>query len=121
MTTTSGFDGIDVADQVSNGDVRRGKFLYVTFFRREICDPSGFAALRDQIVAAAADRSIRVVVNFAPGNVRHARVEQRSESAKDAAFGLAAQSEKNEIVSRKNGIHDLGDDGVIVTDDARKN
>ena len=47
MTTTSSFDGIDVADQVSDGDVGRGKFLYVALFRREIRDCCGFAALRD--------------------------------------------------------------------------
>src|SRR6266700_3457932 len=60
-------------------------------------------------------------MNLAASYVGRVRVEQRSESAKNAAFGLAAQTQKNEIMARKNGIHDLRDNGVVITDDAGEN
>jgi hypothetical protein len=46
------------------------------------------------------------------------RIEERRKGAQDAAFGLAAQAEQNEVVARKNGVHDLRHDGVVVADDA---
>src|SRR6266699_2060318 len=100
MTTTSGFDGIDVADQVSDGDVRRCKFLDVAFFRREICDCGGFATLRDQIAAAAANGGIWVVMNLTAGDVGHVRIKQRSEAAENAAFGLSSKTQQYEIMTR---------------------
>ena len=60
-------------------------------------------------------------MNLAASDVRRVRVEQRSESSKDAALGLATQSKKNEIVTRENCVHDLRNDRVVVTDDAREN
>ncbi len=49
------------------------------------------------------------------------RIEQRRQGAQDAAFGLAAQAEQNEIVPRKNSVHDLRHDRVFIADDAGKN
>ena len=59
-------------------------------------------------------------MNLASGQIRHLRIEQRRQRSQDAAFGLAAQSEQNEIVARKNGVDDLRHDRVVVADDARK-
>ena len=77
MTSASGLDGINVTDQVSDRDVWRGEFFNVALFRREICNGSGLAALCNQFAAAAANGSIRVVVNLAAGDVRRVRIEQR--------------------------------------------
>ncbi len=49
------------------------------------------------------------------------RIKQRRQGAQDAAFGLAAQTEQNEIVARENGVHDLGHHGVVIADDAGEN
>ena len=57
-------------------------------------------------------------MNLAAGNVGHLRIEQRRERAQDAALGLSAQSEQDEIVARKNGVDDLRNDGVVIADDA---
>src|SRR5690348_8321183 len=113
MTTASSFDGVDVADQICDGDVGGGEFFNVALFWREVCDGCGLAALGNQFAATAADRHVRTVMNFAAGDIRHQRIEQRSESAKDAAFGLTAKTEKNEIMPRQNGVYDLRDDGIV--------
>ena len=114
-------DGIDVADQVGDGDIGGGQLFHVALFRREIGDGSGVAVLGDLVAAAAANRSVGIVVNLATGNVRRLRIEQRGQSAQDAALGLAAQSQQNEIMARKNGVDDLRHDRVVVSDDAGEN
>ena len=76
---------------------------------------------RNQFAAAPADRRVRIVVNLAAGDVGHLRIEQRGQGAQDAALGLAAQSQQNEIVARKNRIDDLRHDRVVISDDAGEN
>ncbi len=73
-----------------------------------------------QLAAAAADGHIRIVVDLAAAQVGHVRVEQRSKRTQNAALGLAAQSQQNEIVPRKNCVDDLRHDGVVIADDAGK-
>ena len=77
-----------------------------------------FAALGDQVAAALAERIVGVVANFAAGNVGHLLVEQGCERAQDAALGLAAQAEQDEVLPGKNGVDDLRDDRVFIADDA---
>ena len=57
-------------------------------------------------------------MDLAPGHVGSERVEQSREHADKARLGLPAQPEKNEIVTRENGVHDLGHDCVVVAYDA---
>ena len=121
VAAAGGFDGIDVADQVGDGDVRRGEFFHVAVVGREIRNGSGVAEARDFFAAAAADGRVGIVANLAAGQIRHVRIEQRRQGAQDAAFGLAAQAEQNEIVPRENGIDDLRNNGVVVADDAGEN
>jgi len=59
-------------------------------------------------------------VNFAAGDERHLRVEQRGQRAKDPALGLTAQAKQDEIVPGKNGIDDLGHHRVFVPYDPGK-
>ena len=47
MATASGFDGINVADEISDGDIWSREFLDKAFFRRQICDGGGFATMGD--------------------------------------------------------------------------
>src|SRR3981081_1188310 len=60
-------------------------------------------------------------MNFASSEIWHLGVEKSGESAQDATFSLAAQSQQNEIVAGENRIDDLGYDSVFITDDAGKN
>ena len=113
-------DGIDVADQVGDGDVGRGQLLHVALIGREIGDRRVVAQPRNFVAAAPADRRVRIVVNFAAREIRHVRIEQRRQRAQDAALRLTAQPQQNEIVARKNGVDDLRHDRVVVADDAGK-
>jgi len=45
-------------------------------------------------------------------------VEERGEGAEDARLGLSAEAEEDEVVAGEDGVDDLGDDGVVVADDA---
>ena len=60
-------------------------------------------------------------MDLAARNVGHLRVEQRSQSAQDAALRLPAQSQQNEVVARKNRVDDLRHHGIVIADDAREN
>ena len=72
VSATRGFDGIDVADQVGDGDVRRRQFFHISLVGRQVGDRRVVAMLGDQVAAAAADRSVGIVVNLASGDVGHA-------------------------------------------------
>jgi len=113
-------DGVDVAYQVGDSDVRRGQLLHVPVVAGEVCDGSRVALLGDQLATALAQRPIRIVPDFAAGNVGHAFVEQRGERAQDAALGLAAQPQQDEVLLRQHSIDDLRNHRVLVADDAGK-
>src|SRR5262249_855308 len=59
-----------------------------------------------------------IVVNLAPREVGHLGIEQRRQRAQDAAFGLAAQPQQDEIVARKDSVHQLRHHCVVIADDA---
>jgi len=46
--------------------------------------------------------------------------EESSQHPYEACFGLAPQTEQNEIVFGENRVHNLGHDSVFITDDARE-
>ncbi len=73
MPAARRFDGIDVANQVSDGHVRRGQLFHVAIFGREISDGRIVAFARDQLAAALADRIVRIVVDLAAGDERQMR------------------------------------------------
>ena len=93
-----GLDGIEIADQVGDGDVGRGQLFDVAVVAVEPGDGRRVAALGDQVAAALAERLVGIVANLAAGDVGHLLVEQRGERAQDAALGLAAQAEQNEVL-----------------------
>ncbi len=113
-------DGVDIADEVGDGDVGRGELFNVALVAAEIGDGSGVSALGNEVAAALAERHVRIVADLAAGDVGHLLVEQRGERAQDAALGLAAQPEQDEVLFRKDGVDDLRDDRVFVADDAGK-
>src|SRR6266404_597309 len=119
-STARGADGIDVADDVGHGDIGRGEFFDETIFARHPGDGGVVAFGGNFFAAGAADGLERVVVDFAAGDDGHFGVEEIDEAAQDAAFGLAAEAEKNKIVAREQCVDDLRDDGVFVAVDAGK-
>ena len=111
-------DRIEIADHVRDGDVRRGELFDVARVARQPGDRQGIAFLPHARAARGAERRQRIIVDLAARDHRQLLVEQRRQGAKDAALRLAAQTEEDEIVPRQDGVHDLWDDGVVVTDDA---
>jgi len=59
-------------------------------------------------------------VDLAPGDDGHLLVEQLDQAAQDPALRLAAEAEQDEIVSGQNRVDELGDDRLVVPDDAGK-
>ena len=78
------------------------------------------APLGDQAAAALAEWTVRIVANLASGNVWHLFIEQGRQRAQDAALGLPAQTQQDEVLPRENRIHDLRNDGVFKSHDAGK-
>ena len=121
MPTARCFNGIDITDKVGDGDIRRVQLFNIPLFGREISDRSCIPMFAYLVVAALADRRIRVVMNLASRNVGHLLIEKRGKRAQYPAFRLAAQAQENEIVSRQNRIHDLRYHGIVVADDPGEN
>ena len=104
----------DVADQIGDGHIGRRKLLHVAVRAREPDDRRRVAFGCNALPARAADRRVRVVVNFAPGDCGHVRVHEVYEAAKNARLGLAAKTEQDEMMLRKDGVDDLRNHGVVV-------
>ena len=120
VTAASRLDGIDVPNQIGNGYVGRRQLFHVTIVGREISDWRVLPQPRHFLAATPADRSVRVIVNFASGKIRHVRIEQSRQRAQDAALRLAAQPEQNKIMARKNRVDDLRHHRVVVANDSGK-
>src|SRR6185437_3597363 len=79
-----GLDGIDIADEVGDGDVRRGELFDVALDGRHPGDGRVVAERGDEVAGELAQRSVGVVAQLGAGDVGRAGVEQRGESAQDA-------------------------------------
>ena len=111
-------DGIDVPDDVGDGHVRGGELFDEA---RVSLDPRYrrlIALTLDGLPAVGRDGAQRVVVNLRPGDDGYRVVEQVDELADDAALGLPAKTQKDEVVAREHGVDDLRDDRLVVADDA---
>ena len=113
-------DRVDIADHVGDRDVGSGELLDVALVAMQPRDGGLFAALGDQFEASPAGGAVRIVVDFTTLHVRGKLVEQRGELPDEACFGLAAQTQKDEIVAGKNGVDYLRDDRIVVSQNAWK-
>jgi len=93
-----GFDGINVANQISDGHVRRGQLFHVAIVGRQVGDGCVVTFAGNQVAAAFTDRFVRIVANLAAGNIWQLRVEQSGKGAQNAALGLSAQAEQNKVM-----------------------
>ena len=78
------------------------------------------AVLRDEVDAAPADGSVRVVVDLAARDDRHALVEQRDQRAHHPALRLPALAEHDHVVPRDDRVGELRQHRLLVADDARQ-
>jgi hypothetical protein len=63
---------------------------------------------------------IGIVTDLAAGNIRHLLVEQFGQPAQDAALGLAAQAEQNEILLGQHRVHNLRNNRIFIAHNARE-
>ncbi len=117
-SAAGGLDGVDVADEVGYGYVGRGELFDVAIGAGKLGDGRGVSAVGDESAAALAEGMVGVVADFAAGDVGGVLVEQCGERAEDAALGLAAEAEQDEVLPGEHGVDDLRDDGVFIADDA---
>ena len=120
VTAFGGFDRIDVTDDVRNGDVGSRKLFDKARVATDPVERHRIAVLRQHLSPVSGDWPERIVVDFRAGDDRDALVEQIGEQADDAALCLSAQPEQDDVMPRENRIDQLRDNGVLVTDNARK-
>ena len=113
-------DHVDFADQIGDRDIRRGEFLAIAIVATDPIDGSFRAHRGDFVFRFARDGRVGMVVDFRAGDDRQGVVEQVDQSAEHPRFGLAAKSEKKNVVSREDGVDDLRDDGFVIAEDIRK-
>ena len=113
-----GLDGIDVADHVGDGDVGRRQLFHVPRVARQPRDERVVAFGGDAPAARRADRRERIVVDLTAGHHRQVLVQERRQRAQDPALRLAAETEEDKVVPRQDGVDQLGNDRLVVADDA---
>ena len=65
VTAFRNFDGIDLADQVGDGDVGRGELFAVAAIARQPADGQVIAAFGQEGATVPADRLERIIVDLA--------------------------------------------------------
>ena len=118
VTAFGGLDRIDVADDVGDGHVRRGKFFDKARIAIDPVDWRRVAMQLKRLPSVSGDGLKRIVVNFRAGDDRNLFVQQLGELANDAALGLSAQPEQDNVVPRENRVDELRNDSFVVADDA---
>src|SRR5262245_27908019 len=111
-------DGIDLADEIGDGDVRRGELLAVAPVARQPRDGRAVALGGQALAARLADRRQRIVVDLAATEHGDRLVEQADEESRDAGLRLAALAEEDDVLAAEDGVLDLRDDRLVVADDA---
>ena len=120
QASVRGFDGVDVADHVGDGDIGRRQLLDVARLARQPVDGHGVTVGRNALAPVGGERRQGVVVDFAPGNDRNGLVQERRQGPENPRLRLTAQAEQDEIVPGQNRVDDLRDDGLFVANDPRK-
>src|SRR6185437_5062540 len=107
-------NGVDVADDVGNGYVRRGEFFDITAIAREPGDRYGLAFESSTFAAGAANGAVRIVVDFAAVDYGDFVVEKTDEFAQNTRFRLTAEAQQNKVMPRKNRVDDLRDHRIVI-------
>ena len=112
-------DHVDLADQIRDGDVRRGQlFVIALVAARSSRSASRRRAGRSGPGHNGSSGAKRIVVDFAAGDDRNRVVEQMDELPEHARLGLAAQAEEEHVVLGQDGVLHLRQDGFLVAEDA---
>lgn len=71
-------------------------------------------------MAAYAHRGVRVIVDLAARDDRRPLVQEAAERADQPGLALTALAQEDEVVPGDQGAFEVGQDGVVESDDARK-
>ena len=113
-------DRVDVADEVGDGDVGGGELLPIARLARHPLYRRCVPEAGNELPALAAHRGKRIVVGVRACDDGDLLVEEAHEAAENPRFRLAAEAQEDEIVPGEQGVHQAGDDGGVVADDAGK-
>ena len=113
-------DGVHFADQIRDGDVRRGEFLRVPFAARQPSDRRVVAGLGDDGAPLRRGRLERILGDLRLLQHRDLGVQQPGNAARDARLGLPALSEKDDVLPAQQRVHELRRHRFFVADDAGK-
>ena len=120
MAAANGFDRVNVADDVGHGDIGRRKFFDEARVALNPRDGRLVAVALNRLPPVGRDRMKRIVVDFGTRDDGNPFVEQVGQLTDDAALGLPAQAEQDQIVPRENRVDDLRHDRLVIADDAGK-
>ena len=87
-------DGVHLADEVGDGDVRRGQLLAVAPVARQPVDGRLVALARDHRDGVGLIGRERVVVELGARDDRDVLVEQADQQSREARLGLAALAQE---------------------------
>src|SRR6185503_6042565 len=109
-----------VANDVGDSHIRRRKFLDKTRIAADPFDWRQLTVLLQYLSSVSRDRAERIVVNFRPGDDWYTFVQQIGQQTNDPALCLSAKPEQDHVVSRQDGIDQLWNHRVLVTNNAGK-
>ena len=113
-------DRIDLADQVGDRDVGGRELLGVAVLAREPGDRELITHLRLARPAGGTDRREGIAVDLATRDRRNRLVEEFHESADDPGLRLAALAENHHVVPGEDRVLDVGNDRLVVAQNARE-
>ena len=118
MPAFGNLDGIDIADKIGYGHIRRGELFAVAKAAVQPCNRGPIPEPGNLLSAVGADGRQRIVIYFAALQNRQPFIQQVRKAAHDAGFALAALAKENNIVARQDGVFQLRYDRVFIADDA---
>ena len=120
MTAFRRLDGIDVADEVSDGHIGSRELFDIAVVGREIGDACCVGIVRQQLPASRAEWSVRVVMDLATCEVRNCGSRRVVSARRIRLFAWPRRPSRMKLCRDKNGVDDLRHDRIVVPNDAGK-
>src|SRR5712691_10448464 len=95
ITPLGHLDGIDLTDEIGDGDVRGRQLLSVALITRQPANLQVVSAFGRQATTWRGEGRERILRNLGVANDRYVLVEQGDETADDTRLRLAAFAEKH--------------------------
>ena len=113
-------DHVDFTDQVGDRHVGSGQLFVIALFAANPGDRGRVPLLGHQVPGVFRDRMIGMVIELGSGDHRQELVQKMHELPQHPRLGLAPQTQEEHVMPRENGVLDLGEDGLFVTEDVWK-